>query len=193
MLRLNTARCQQRGGTVGLNSTVSGQWTGFLVTSRLKLGKKCSLEFIIEQISEVVKQNVTYNTGSDGGDVVFGIRLYKYDDILFSDLSDVYYAENKFSDNQFSILIDNDISCPEININLAEHTHVEETRVKQNFLSLFNNTHTTMNATRTLCLHEYISVMSKTSGAYSPKYTWLTFLDLHIYIVCCSVVMLAFS
>ena len=190
MLRLKVARCQQHGGSVRLNTTLSGKWTGVHVSSTFKLRKKCSLEFIIEQISEVVKQNVTY-TGGDGGDVVFGIRLYKDDYFLIIDLPEVYYAES--SDSRYSIRIDNDISCPEININLAEHTHVKETRVKQNFLSLFTNSHNAMNATRTLCLHEYLSIMSKTSGASSPNYTWFNVLDLHINILCCIVVIQAFS
>ena len=189
VLRMKAARCQKRGGSVRLNSTLSGKWTGFLVTSKLKLRKQCSLEFIIRQISEAVKQNVTYYSSSGSG-VVFSIKLYK--DSLNTDLDYVFEAESKISDSRYSILIDKDIFCPEISINLAEHTHVEETHVKQNFLSLFNNSNTKMNAARTLCLHEYLSVMSKiskTSGANSVKYAWLEVMDIRIYIVYCIVIM----
>ena len=184
MLNLKTARCYQYGGVVKLDPNFSDMWKGFFVAHLLTLKRKCSLEFIIEQISQLNQKNLTILFGKNST-LVFNISLFKNNIDMFRLLPGFYTIEkNNYKGAFLAFTIDKDTHCPEINISVSDLRYVKETRAKEGFLSLFDSTEYESNISRTVCVHEYNSLMSQTSRASTP---------LHIlYNICYSCIYAAF-
>ena len=165
ILNLKTARCNQYGGVVKLDPNFFDIWKGFFVAHLLTLKRKCSLEFIITQISQLNQKNLSLLIGKNST-LVFNISLFKHDIDMFRTLPGFYTVEKTNYKGAFwAVTIDKDTHCPELNISYTDHRYIKETSAKEGFLSLFDSNDYESNMSRTLCMHEYNAVMSQTSPA----------------------------
>ena len=184
MLNLKIARCLQYGGVVKLDPNFYDIWKGFFVAHWLTLRRKCTLDFIIDQISQLNQKTLTLHIGKNST-LVFNISLYKNDIDMFRTLPGIYTTENTNYKGAFwSVTIDKNTHCPEVNISVSDLRYIKEPRAKEGFLSLFDSIEYENNISRTVCVHEYNSLMSQTSPAYAP---------LHIlHNICYSCIYIAF-
>ena len=189
ILNLKMARCFQYGGVVKLDPNFYDIWKGFFVAHWLTLRRKCSLDFIIEQISQLNQKNLTLLIGRSST-LVFNISLYKKDTHMFKTMPGIYTIENTNYNGAFwSVTIDKDTHCPEINISVTDLRYVKETRAKEGFLSLFDSIDHESNISRTMCVHEYTSVMSQTNRASTPLHILHNMCYSCIYIAFCILFM----